>query len=244
MSYRRVLLAVGISFGAAGLGLADAAAQVPAHPTAGPVETRSDALPPGILLDEEAARGLNLPPGTFLRVVFSPDGIGLTKQSEGWRSRLYNDAAGYCTIGYGHLIKKSPCDGTEAPEFLAGITEQRGEELLWGEIEQAEIAAQLLVDTKLDDPQYAAIVDFIYNVGVRNFQNSALRRLLSDGPPYSDVPREFNRWVRAGGKVWPGLQTRRTREIKMFFTNIGEPRGADQLVPEAEQLDILPNAHL
>lgn len=243
MSKRYISLIAGLALGLSVLRPTVAKAQAnPTATVAGEVETRGDALPPGVLLDEEAARGLELRTGMALRIVY-PEGIGLTKESEGWRSRLYNDAAHYCTIGYGHLIKKSPCDGMELPEFLAGITESKGEALLRDDMKQAEIAAQILVDAQLDDAQYAAVADFIYNVGIRNFQGSTLRRIINEGA-FSQVPYQFNCWVRAGGKVWPGLQTRRLREIKMFFTNIGEPRGAEGAVPEKDQLDILPDLDL
>src|SRR5437879_3022403 len=63
-----------------------------------------DHLPPGELLSDAK----EIPPqGVELRAVY-PKGISLTKLSEGWVPHLYNDAADYCTIGYGHLIQKAP----------------------------------------------------------------------------------------------------------------------------------------
>ena len=82
-----------------------------------------DALTVGILLEE--TRSL-IPEGTVLRDVYQ-SGINLTKESEGFRNKLYNDAAGYCTIGYGHLIKLSSCNGTEDIKFRNKITEPQGE---------------------------------------------------------------------------------------------------------------------
>lgn len=55
----------------------------------------------------------------------SAEGLRLTKDSEGFVDQLYNDAAGYCTIGYGHLIKRSLCDGSEPQEFCEGYQKPR-----------------------------------------------------------------------------------------------------------------------
>src|SRR5437879_4048223 len=79
-------------------------------------------LPPGELVASEG-KAL-LPAGVRLRSVYPP-GITVTKLAEGWIPHLYNDAVLYCTIGYGHLIKKSLCDGTEPAEFLHGLTKPR-----------------------------------------------------------------------------------------------------------------------
>src|SRR5262245_23325494 len=35
--------------------------------------------------------------------------LNLIKVFEGWVPYLYNDPAGYCTVGYGHLIAKNTC---------------------------------------------------------------------------------------------------------------------------------------
>src|SRR5438132_1266596 len=59
----------------------------------------------------ESIDGEGLPRGV-VRSVF-PRGLELTMVSEGWSSRLYEDVAKYCTIGFGHLVAKRRCDGTE-----------------------------------------------------------------------------------------------------------------------------------
>ena len=50
----------------------------------------------------------------------SAAGVRLIAGFEGFRSDLYNDAAGHCTIGYGHLVHTGNCDGSESAEFRAG----------------------------------------------------------------------------------------------------------------------------
>lgn len=198
-----------------------------------PIEQISDALTPGIFLEE--TRGL-IPDGVELREVYPP-GIKLTKISEGFRSRLYNDAAGFCTIGYGHLIKKASCDGTEKLEFKSGITEQQGEALLIEDMNWAKYSVMKAVSVDLTPGQFAALVDFVFNVGSGNFNKSTLLKKVNE-QQHSEVPTQLRRWVRAGGKVWQGLVTRREREIDLYLEGTAIPRLLPQEGEELPDIDI------
>ncbi|SEN40782.1 lysozyme [Nitrosomonas marina] len=198
-----------------------------------PVEQISDALTPGIFLEETRAL---IPEGVELRKVYPP-GIELTKISEGFRGRLYNDAAGFCTIGYGHLIKKSACDGTEKQEFKSGISEQQGEALLVEDMNWAKYSVMQAVSVELTDGQYAALVDFVFNVGSGNFNKSTLLKKIN-AQQHSEVPAQFRRWIRAGGKVWQGLVTRREREIDLYLEGTAIPRLLPQEGEELPDIDI------
>src|SRR4051812_26265571 len=78
---------------------------------------RATHLPAGAMIESQDGEGL--PRGGIPRPVFGR-GLELTMVSEGWSPRLYDDVARYCTIGFGHLVAKRPCDGTEPAEFRAG----------------------------------------------------------------------------------------------------------------------------
>lgn len=214
----------------AAIGLAVGCDRAPesAYPT-------EDRLTAGIFLDTEVERAI-LPQGVELRKVYEK-GIALTKESEGFRSRLYHDAAGYCTIGYGHLVKLAPCDGNEPSEFRAGISEPRGTEILRKDMETTERGVMTLVDTDLTDGQYAALCDFAFNVGVGNFRSSTLRRRVN-ARDYDRVPFEFRRWVFAGGRKWVGLAKRREKEITLFFEEIGIPRALPPAGTDLSPIDI------
>lgn len=183
------------------------------------VPERPDHLTAGELLNPGPSARAEL--GREFRRVYA-NGLALTKRSEGWSARLYNDVARYCTIGYGHLIKKAPCDGSEPPPFPSGITEARGEQLLISDMATAESTVATAVTAKLSDGQFAALADFVFNVGSANFRNSTLLRVVNDGQTAS-VPVQLRRWVYAKGKVWPGLQTRREGEIDLYFEGIPRP---------------------
>ena len=191
-------------------------------------------LTPGIFLEpvERAA----LPAGVELRKVYDK-GLDLTKASEGFVSHLYNDAAGYCTIAYGHLIKLKSCDGSEPEEFQRSVSEPRGAELLSDDMGHAERAVMRAVDVDLTDGQYAALCDFVYNVGGGNFKRSTLLKVVN-ASEFDGVPFQFRRWVKAGGKTLPGLESRREREIELFFEGIGIPRAAPLEGEDLSPVDI------
>ena len=199
--------------------------------TAFPSEDRITA---GIFLDPEERAVL--PAGVEMRPVYEP-GLRLTKVSEGFRSHLYNDAAGYCTIAYGHLVKRASCDGTEPVAFARGLSETRGTELLVGDMARAQVTVMTEVSVNLTDGQYAALCDFVYNVGSGNFRRSTLRNVVN-GRQHDQVHLQFQRWVSAGGRELPGLKTRREREIELFFEGIGIPRAAPPPDMDLTPIDI------
>lgn len=186
-------------------------------------------LPAGDLLEIENRAAP--PQDVTLRAVY-PKGLLVTKDSEGWRSRLYDDAAGYCTIGYGHLIKKARCNGSEPPEFVSGLTKPAGERLLVDDMSGAQFTVMSNVRVPMTDGQFGALVDFVFNVGSANFRGSTLLRIVNSSQ-LNRVSGQFRRWTMAGGRVWPGLQKRREREIDLFFEGIDDLRAVP---PEGEDL--------
>lgn len=190
--------------------------------SAAEVETLKDKRAPGILQEETKDV---LPQGVPLRKVYAK-GIELTKKWEGWVPKRYNDAVGFCTVGYGHLLKKKRCDGTgNEVEFLNGITKERGEELLIRDMAGAQITVQLAAPTGLTDSQFAALVDFTFNVGGANFKNSTLLTVIKQNR-LDRVPSQLRRWTRAAGVELQGLRNRREDEIKVFFDGQPIPRPA------------------
>ncbi len=62
----------------------------------------------------------------------------------------------------------------------------------------------------------AAIVDFTFNLGAGRLQTSTLRRRLNQRDWFA-AGQELRRWVYGGGKVLPGLVTRRETEAMLFL---------------------------
>lgn len=196
---------------------------------------RPNRLAPGLLSEDETRA---VPPvGTPIRPVGS-SGLNLTEQAEGWEPRLYNDAAGFCTIGYGHLIKKLRCDGTEAAEFQRGITKPIGARILTEDMTQAEIVVMTSVSAQLNEAQYSALCDFVFNVGRVNFRSSTLLKRVN-ASEFGDVPAQLRRWTKAGGRVFPGLVKRRNAEIDLFFAGQSIPRPVPSPDEDLSPIDIL-----
>ncbi len=147
----------------------------------------------------------------------SENGLDFIAEHEGIRYNLYNDPAGHCTIGIGHLVHKGNCDGSDASEqeFLDGITRDQAFELLMSDVSVAERAVNTYVTVPLTQSQFDALVSFAYNVGSGNFKNSDLVTKLNKGE-YDAVPGELNKWVYSSGKVLPGLVRRRSDEGELF----------------------------
>lgn len=192
-----------------------------------------DTITAGIFLEPE--------PEVFARAVdvrqVNEKGIELTKASEGFVSYLYNDAAQYCTIAYGHLVKMAPCDGTEPEEFRKGLTVAQGESLLRKDMAKAERAVTALVSVDITDNQYAALCDFVYNVGSGNFSRSTLRTVINDGE-FDRVAYQLGRWIKAGGRELEGLKIRRKREIGLFYDGIPMPRALPRPGEDTSAIDV------
>jgi len=141
-------------------------------------------------------------------------GIDLIKRFEGFRDRIYLDEANKPTIGYGHLIKPDE-------KFNQPMQEHFALELLRLDAQQAEFAVNELVTVPLTQSQFAALVSFVFNVGVSAFQNSTLLRKLNAGD-LNGAGNEFPRWkyvTRNGQRVISnGLLKRRNAEKEIFLS--------------------------
>jgi len=138
--------------------------------------------------------------------------IDLAKRFEGFhrvasadpgRVRPYICPAGFWTIGYGHL-----CDPKHPP-----IIEAEAEAYLARDLQTALAATLRYCPVLLTEPEgrLAAIVDFTFNLGAGRLQTSTLRRRINQRD-WVGAGQELRRWVYGGGKVLPGLVTRREAE--------------------------------
>jgi GH24 family phage-related lysozyme (muramidase) len=159
-------------------------------------------------------------------VKLSDAGAQLIAEFEGFRSDLYDDAAGNCTIGYGTLVHPGCIDGTEPDEYKRGISRERALELL----KQASDRFARSVDglgVPLSQNQFDSLVSFTYNLGAGWTKGSGLVSALKEGR-YADVPAEMMKWNKAGGKVLPGLTARRAKEAALFSGGPAPARTPDQ----------------
>lgn len=123
---------------------------------------------------------------------------------EGYRERAYDDGVGVQTIGFGSTENVKPGDKTDPVRALARLGAD-------ADRHAKEIASCIRVP--LYQHEFDAYVSFAYNVGAGAFCRSTLAKKLNVGD-YAGACAELMRWNRAGGKVLPGLVTRRQAEYR------------------------------
>jgi tape measure domain-containing protein len=135
------------------------------------------------------------------------------KQSESFRSEVYDDGMGVATIGYGETREDVVARGSiTEPEAAALLSQRLVDDYLMP-------ALDLLPSTTreaLTPGQIAAIGSFTYNAGIGGFQRSDFGSAMIAG----DVDRARQvlpeSWINRGTDVEQGLRNRRARELEMF----------------------------
>ena len=141
---------------------------------------------------------------------------------EGCRLSAYKCPAGIWTIGWGATI----VNGAAVREGDT-ISQSLADELLRAEI--LRIAAQLHeiipVSAKWSGNQQAAVLSWIYNVGLGAAKDSTLRRRINagEGGPVV-IPQELPKWDKANGRPLAGLTRRRDAEVELFVGKQSAPR--------------------
>jgi len=120
----------------------------------------------------------------------SISGLDFIKRWEGLRTTAYQCSASVWTIGYGHTAAA----GDPVPEKGMTIPEKEALALLRRDLQQYENTVEQSVNVKLTDDQFAALVSFAYNVGIKAFQRSTLLRKLNSGD-YDAVPDELGSFL-------------------------------------------------
>lgn len=124
----------------------------------------------------------------------------LIQWHEGVRYVPYADPGnGTLTVCYGHT----------GPDIVRGkrYTPAECQALLRVDQAKAEAAVDRLVKAPIDKYQRAALIDFAFNKGPGNLASSTLLRLTNAGRPAAAC-EQYQRWVRAGGQLLPGLVNR------------------------------------
>lgn len=133
----------------------------------------------------------------------------IEKESEGCRLKAYPDpgtGGAPFTIGFGH---------TQGVQEGETCTQDQADEWLIDDLHDALATVRHDVIVPLTDNELSALVDFVFNVGGKNFAGSTLLRLLNEGK-YDECAQQFTRWNKASGHVLAGLTRRRAAEAAMF----------------------------
>lgn len=147
-----------------------------------------------------------------------PLAVDFVARHEGLALSAYRDVAGVLTVGYGHT----------GAEVTAGmkITRARARDLLAEDLKVAagRLSARIgpVVDN-LSEEQYSALLSFVFNLGAN--ASWTIWKVLK-ARAFDEVPAQLMRFVKAGGKVIPGLVNRRAAECALWAAGHPEPADA------------------
>jgi lysozyme len=133
--------------------------------------------------------------------------IAITKQFEGCKFTAYKCPAEKWTVGYGHT----------GPDVYEGLTidQVRADQILMIDMIGAQNTVNNFLKVQVNQNQFDALCDFVFNVGAGNFKSSTLLKLVNE-KKFDEAAKEFANWTKGGGKVLPGLVKRRAAEAELF----------------------------
>lgn len=134
----------------------------------------------------------------------SQKGIDLIKKYEGCKLTAYKCPAGVWTIGYGHTL------GVQKGSI---ITKKDAEDLLKSDLEKFENIVNKYNDLySWSQNEFDALVSFAYNIGnITGLTQAGTRNK-------TQISNAMLLYVRAAGKVLPGLVKRRQEEHDLFVS--------------------------
>lgn len=118
------------------------------------------------------------------------------------------------TIGWGTTFY----DGGRDVQPGDKITQAEADRLLEMHVNDFMGDVQDELKKPVTDNQLAALTSFAYNVGVGNYRKSTLLKKVNVNPEDATIRDEFGKWIKANGKVFPGLVKRRKAEADLYFT--------------------------
>lgn len=150
--------------------------------------------------------------GVGLGSALAMSGAWLIAPSEGLVTKTYLDPIGILTSCFGHT----------GPELKLGqtFTVDQCDKVFADDLIKHDKQLMSVVKVPFkSDYQHAAMLSFVYNVGIGNFSSSTMLKRLNAGN-YGGACLELTRWIYAKGKKLNGLVTRRTKEYQFCMGEV------------------------
>ena len=135
--------------------------------------------------------------------------IKLIKDSEGCKLKSYKCPAGIWTIGYGQT--------KGVKEGMTWTQQQADEDIIKTALQafNEAIKSSPILSTANMEKQ-AAIADFVYNLGITNYNKSTLKLRVDKGD-WVSASTEIKKWNKSNGNVLKGFVTRRQLESDLLI---------------------------
>jgi lysozyme len=136
----------------------------------------------------------------------------ILKRLEGVKGEAYLDSAGNPTIGAG---------STRGVQMGDTASDEQIDSRLAEDIAVVNQDYGQLVTADLNPNQEAAVKSLLFNIGGPQFANSKARAALNAGD-FDSFKKEAAEFRKVGDEVIPGLVNRRTQELALFDSPVGE----------------------
>lgn len=155
----------------------------------------------------------------------SPQGYAVVRSFEGRSLRAYKDVVGVWTIGYGNTNSDASVLGFKVQAGVT-ITAQQAEDLLHNAMERRYMGAVRAALPGANQETLDAGGSFAYNCGTGAVAKATWTRQWRS----NKNARAILAWNKGGGRVLPGLDRRRKRELAMIERGDYGPEGRNRPV--------------
>jgi lysozyme len=152
-------------------------------------------------------------------VTVSEKGLEFIARFEGYRRYVYDDGAGWATIGIGHLLGPWSRRAVYRAMYPLGWSYKRSLRQLRTDAAKADLAVTEYA-RPLPQNGHDALCSFAFNCGTGALMHSSLLKDVNRKAAAGTIEADFERWNHAGGIVLPGLTTRRKAEARLYLTGM------------------------
>lgn len=154
--------------------------------------------------------------------------VSITKHFESCVLKAYRDSRGYWTQGWGRLLTTDKAH----PGGFPDIDQATADEWLVQDLRRSAVGTWAYLDVMPTSNLWAALVDFVFNLGATRFRASTLRREVNAGASVEEIAFQISRWTAGNPADRKGLTRRRAGEIMILKTGGFDPSRVDDYARE------------